>query len=218
LAKPRRLEGRRKLSWNRFLNDEIVVPERDRPSFSSALARNDPTLRAKSDPAPLVNRYGFPAGKRLFAPGQIRRPGPGDWSGSRVIRDLILETEPLTPFRADDGKANRTPLAWMISLAPSFAVGQIVFFVWVTLSKHKWVILAKRRGSFYSLAYCGYLPIPARMVVSAEQETLRPTVAGCRAHRAVELTPAAIKLRIRLVLYITGWNLSSKQPENIPYF
>jgi hypothetical protein len=46
----------------------------------------------------------------------------------------------------DDGKANGTPSAWMISLAPSLALGQIVFFVGVTLSEHKWVILAERRG------------------------------------------------------------------------
>ncbi len=34
---------------------------------------------------------------------------------------------------ADDGTANRTPSAWMISLATFFAHGQIVFFVWVEL-------------------------------------------------------------------------------------
>src|ERR1700738_4213541 len=34
----------------------------------------------------------------------------------------------------------------MISLANSLAQGQIVFFVWVTLTEHKWVILAERRG------------------------------------------------------------------------
>jgi hypothetical protein len=45
---------------------------------------------------------------------------------------------------ADDGTAKRTPSAWMISLAPFLAPGQIVFFVWVTLSEHKWVILAER--------------------------------------------------------------------------
>ncbi len=33
----------------------------------------------------------------------------------------------------------------MISLASSLARGQIVFFVWVTLTEHKWVILAERR-------------------------------------------------------------------------
>jgi len=48
---------------------------------------------------------------------------------------------------ADDGRANRTPSAWMISLASPLALGQIVFFVWVTLSEHKWVILAERRGA-----------------------------------------------------------------------
>jgi len=34
----------------------------------------------------------------------------------------------------------------MISLAPSLAPLQMVFFVWVSLSEHKWVILAERRG------------------------------------------------------------------------
>ena len=37
-------------------------------SDSSALARNDPTLLTKTDPAPLVNRYGLPAGKSYFCP------------------------------------------------------------------------------------------------------------------------------------------------------
>src|SRR4051794_41967426 len=40
--------------------------------YASALARNDPTLLAKNDQAPLVNRYGLPACKTLFASGQIR--------------------------------------------------------------------------------------------------------------------------------------------------
>jgi hypothetical protein len=34
----------------------------------------------------------------------------------------------------------------MISLAPSLAVPQNVFFGWVSLSEQKWVILAERRG------------------------------------------------------------------------
>jgi len=33
-----------------------------------------------------------------------------------------------------------------IALANILARGQIVFFVWVTLTEHKWVILAERRG------------------------------------------------------------------------
>jgi hypothetical protein len=36
----------------------------------------------------------------------------------------------------------------MISLVSSLARGQSVFFVWVTLSEHKWVILAERRGEW----------------------------------------------------------------------
>jgi len=34
----------------------------------------------------------------------------------------------------------------MISLASSLALGQIVFFVWVILTEHKWIILTERRG------------------------------------------------------------------------
>jgi hypothetical protein len=52
----------------------------------------------------------------------------------------------LRAFGADDGKSRRTPSAWMISLAPSLALRQIVFFVWVSLTEHKWVALAERRG------------------------------------------------------------------------
>jgi hypothetical protein len=48
---------------------------------------------------------------------------------------------------ADERTANRTPSAWMISLAIFFAHGQIVFFVWVDLGKRKWSILAARRSS-----------------------------------------------------------------------
>ena len=40
----------------------------------------------------------------------------------------------------------------MISLAPFLALRQNVFFVWVSLSEQKWVILAERRGVM------GYLP------------------------------------------------------------
>jgi len=43
------------------------------------------------------------------------------------------------------GPANRTPSAWMISLAIFLAHGQIVFFVWVDFSERKWSILAARR-------------------------------------------------------------------------
>src|ERR1017187_3377506 len=40
---------------------------------------------------------------------------------------------------ADDGTANRTPSAWMISLVVFLAQRQIVFFVWVTFGERKWV-------------------------------------------------------------------------------
>jgi len=47
---------------------------------------------------------------------------------------------------ADDGTANRTPSAWMISLVIFLAQRQIVFFVWVTFGERKWSILAERRA------------------------------------------------------------------------
>jgi hypothetical protein len=46
----------------------------------------------------------------------------------------------------DNGRSPRTPSAWMISLALSLAQRQGVFFVWVSLSEQKWVILAERRS------------------------------------------------------------------------
>ena len=47
---------------------------------------------------------------------------------------------------ADDGAANRTPSAWMISAIIFLAKRQILFFVWVTFGERKWSILAERRG------------------------------------------------------------------------
>src|ERR1700686_5215660 len=58
----------------------------------------------------------------------------------------------LRAFGADDGKSPGTPSAWMISMAPSLALRQGVFFVWVSLSEQKWVILAERRGRALPLA------------------------------------------------------------------
>jgi len=63
----------------------------------------------------------------------------GAWMPSHALNTLSASG-------ADDGRANRTPSAWMKLLASPLALGQIVFFVWVTLSEHKWVILAERRG------------------------------------------------------------------------
>ena len=42
-----------------------------------------------------------------------------------------------------------------IALANILARGQIVFFVWVTLTEHKWVILAERRGKRLQTAVSG---------------------------------------------------------------
>jgi hypothetical protein len=67
---------------------------------ASALARNDPTLLTKTDPAPLVNRYGLPAGTSYFCPrarGDIsflrntRRGGGIAWGSG-----IELQTERLT--------------------------------------------------------------------------------------------------------------------------
>jgi hypothetical protein len=52
----------------------------------------------------------------------------------------------LRALGADDGRSLRTPSAWMISLVYLFAQRQGVFFVWVSLSEQKWVILAERRS------------------------------------------------------------------------
>jgi DNA-binding beta-propeller fold protein YncE len=64
-----------------------------------------------------------------------------------MARRLVRSGKELRTFGADDGEATHTPSAWMISLVSSLALGQILFFVWVTLSEHKWVILAERRGA-----------------------------------------------------------------------
>src|SRR5450759_4137718 len=68
--------------------------------------------------------------------------------------DSPCNVSALRAFGADDGKSTRTPAAWMISLAPFLALRQNVFFVWVSLSEQKWVILAERRGcSHGSVSY-----------------------------------------------------------------
>jgi len=117
---------------------------------ASALARNDHTLLARSDPAPRIGESRFATSKRGSCCGHAMcepaLPAPvrlfvlvGTGMSSRAMSTLHA-------FGADDGTPNRTPSAWMISAACSLALRQIVFFVWVTLSEHKWVILAERRG------------------------------------------------------------------------
>jgi len=92
----------------------------------------------------------LPPGKSAFLPR-------GKWcAGCRCLpRRSIVSPAPadsscglsaLRAFGADDGESHRTPSAWMISLAAFLALRQIVFFVWVSPSEHKWVILAERRG------------------------------------------------------------------------
>jgi len=55
------------------------------------------------------------------------------------------EAEQVTACGEDDGTANRTPSAWMISFDFLLAHRQIVFLVWVTFGERKWSILAERR-------------------------------------------------------------------------
>src|SRR5437773_8622579 len=96
-----------------------------------------------------VNRY-LPPANAVFASGQDTcGPAPAELGQLAVVIGTRMSFRKVSTLRAsgaDDGTANRTPSAWMISLAPSLARGQIVFFVWVTLTEHKWVILAERRG------------------------------------------------------------------------
>ncbi len=117
----------------------------------SALARNDPTLLAKSDPPPPLVGGALLAGKPDSCPrANASRLGPA------AFRRSIISPRPAVPccdmralraFGADDGRTTRTPSAWMILLAQFLALWQIVFFVWVSLSERKWVILAERRGT-----------------------------------------------------------------------
>jgi len=62
-----------------------------------------------------------------------------------ALTSACRELSRLRACGADDGTANRTPSAWMISLAIFLAQRQIVFFVWVTFGERKWSILAERR-------------------------------------------------------------------------
>ena len=92
----------------------------------------------------------LPPGKSFFARGQItREPGLATPQWLIVLMGRQISFRKLSSLRgcgADDGTAARTPSAWMISPAAFLALRQIVFLVWVTLTEHKWVILAERRG------------------------------------------------------------------------
>src|SRR5271157_2047170 len=117
---------------------------------ASALARNDPTLLTKTDPAPLVNRYGLPAGKSYFCPrarGDIsflRNTGRG--GGIAWGSGMDLQTERLTRLRrgcwntkphafgVDDNAAHSCP--WANSCSKSCSqCGS-------TLTEQKWVTFA----------------------------------------------------------------------------
>ena len=85
----------------------------------------------------------LPPANAVFASGQDTcGPAPAELGQLAVFIGTRMSFRKVSTLRAsgaDDGTANRTPSAWMISLASSLARGQIVFFVWVTLTAHKWV-------------------------------------------------------------------------------
>ena len=96
-----------------------------------------------------VNAHLSP-GKAVFGRGQITRgpqrryiPQLDFFIGPQIVSSKVSN---LRACGADDVTATRAPSAWMIMLSPFLALWQIVFFVWVTLNEHKWVILAERRG------------------------------------------------------------------------
>ena len=93
----------------------------------SARARNDPTLLAKSDPPPHRGGGALPPGKRTPAP--LGPPVRTNWLG---------KNEWVTRNQKHGGGA--------CSFLPAGKCGLIVFFVWVDLSEHKWIIIAERRG------------------------------------------------------------------------
>ena len=75
-------------------------------------------------------------------------PGPGQLIGFRFVPGSHPGNR--TPYAppADDGTANRTPSAWMISsliLARGQILFRIVFSVWVAFGERKWVTFAERR-------------------------------------------------------------------------
>jgi len=93
----------------------------------------------------LVNRT-LPPANGIVAHGQaMRLPGAGAVGRFRRHSDGLRRCALYAPARMTE-RQNCTPSEWMISLASSVALRQIVFFKWVTLSEHKWVILAERRG------------------------------------------------------------------------
>jgi len=109
----------------------------------------------------------------------------------------------LHAFGADDGTPNRTPSAWMISAACSLALRQIVFFVWVTLSEHKWVILAERRGPFANRA-----PFIIRLRSSCNQiEFLSEPVAQSCPRPSLRLRSAIAYLRDRPLRRASTYNV-----------
>ena len=105
------------------------------PPRSSALARSHHILLARSFQALRSGGWCFGARQvRILAARQMlcgractpRRPVV---SPAHAVFSCLLSA--LRRFGADDEESPRTPSASMISLAPSLAPRQIVFFVWV---------------------------------------------------------------------------------------
>jgi hypothetical protein len=143
IAVRRRRNSRR----NRRLADGSV-----HTALASALARNDPTLLAKSDPPPQPGGRLLPQGKRIFAAQQALWSWPPQPGGGSVVPPAKrCNLRVLRAFGADAGKSPRTPSAWMKLLGRFLAHRQDVFFVWVSLSEQKWVTLGERRGGVGAL-------------------------------------------------------------------
>src|SRR5450759_5410956 len=92
-------------------------------SEASALARNYHTLLAKSDPPIRLKTADLAHGKD--------RSRLSRWLGVQRICGIHRACAPPARMKSPDS---------------SLAHGQGLFFVWVTLSEHKWVILRECRG------------------------------------------------------------------------
>jgi len=88
----------------------------------------------------------LPLGSALCRRANHRRTRPPSTPVGDGLTGVGRELNRLRACGADDGTANRTPSAWMISPIIFLAQRQIVFFVWVTFGERKWSILAERRG------------------------------------------------------------------------
>jgi hypothetical protein len=78
-----------------------------------------------------LNTSPLPPANAVLATGEARVNRPRRlWCGPWFQGCLPHALNTLRSAGAEEGRANRTPSAWMISLTPPFALGQIMFFVW----------------------------------------------------------------------------------------